>query len=46
MPSVVRLLLTIQKGGADTRYLSRDGGWRADPEPLQPTSVERRKAAR
>ncbi len=39
--SVEPLLLTIQKVGADPRYLARDGGWRADPEPLTPTKVER-----
>ena len=41
--SVDPLLLTIQKVGADPRYLSRDGGWRADPEPLEPTRVERQE---
>jgi hypothetical protein len=41
--SVDPLLLTIQKVGADPRYLARDGGWRADPEPLQPTRVERQE---
>jgi hypothetical protein len=39
--SVDPLLLTIQKVGADPRYLAKDGGWRADPEPLTPTKVER-----
>ncbi len=41
--NVEPLLLTIQKVGADPRYLARDGGWRADPQPLQPTRVERQE---
>jgi len=36
--------LTIQKVGADPRYLARDGGWRADPEPLQPIRVDRQES--
>ena len=36
------LRFTLQRTGSDQRYLGSDGRWRADPEPLEPLSVERR----
>lgn len=36
------LRFTLQRTGADQRYLGSDGRWRADAEPLVPESVERR----
>lgn len=39
------LLLTIQKLGADRRYLARDGSWRSESDALQPQKIERQGGA-
>lgn len=42
--NVEPLRFTLQRVGADRRYLGGDGRWRADPEPLQPQRVDKHDA--